>query len=309
VPNPAKPITNVHNDGKDIPTIGFGFNMQAPGAREVWGKVIGDKVSFDEAIAGRARVTENQAEDLFRYKINQNQKELKKIYPDWDKFKPNEKIMIEDLYYNNPQKFVGDKTNFYKHATAYVKTSDPKHWDKALWEVKHNSNKERYTNPKLAKGIQIRRDGEHEAGVSDKVPLRSLPGEAPVPVKPKILRAKLNDTIIPRQSARADNNDYMPSNRYYIWRAVEDYKTRPAHSANSGKIFDSNNPPPKTGNPGHERNCRCMADYHIPNWVKIEETLENKHIVRKYITDFSKLPNFVIKSGKRGLKYENDFIL
>ena len=133
--------------------------------------------------------------------------------------------------------------------------------------------------------------------------MRTLPNEDAIPEKPKIIHAKLNQIIIPRVSGNKDG-DHTLSDRYYIWRAIEDYKTRDQHAANSGKIFDSHNPPP-CGNAGEDYNCRCTADFNIPNWVKIEGTLNNKYIVRKYITDLTTLPNFVIKCGCRELNFRS----
>lgn len=46
---------------------------------------------------------------------------------------------------------------------------------------------------------------------------------------------------------------------HYIWRTQEDFKVRPAHAANNGKIFERSKPPP-TGHPGQSPNCRCWAE-------------------------------------------------
>lgn len=46
---------------------------------------------------------------------------------------------------------------------------------------------------------------------------------------------------------------------YYIWRTRGDGKVRKSHTANNGKIFAWENPP-KTGHPGEDYNCRCIAE-------------------------------------------------
>lgn len=46
---------------------------------------------------------------------------------------------------------------------------------------------------------------------------------------------------------------------YYIWRTAGDDKVRREHTANNGKIFAWDNPPP-TGNHGDGINCRCWAE-------------------------------------------------
>jgi SPP1 gp7 family putative phage head morphogenesis protein len=45
----------------------------------------------------------------------------------------------------------------------------------------------------------------------------------------------------------------------YRWRTMRDERVRPSHRDNEGKVFSFANPP-STGNPGHERGCRCHAE-------------------------------------------------
>ena len=44
----------------------------------------------------------------------------------------------------------------------------------------------------------------------------------------------------------------------YEWQTAEDERVRPTHSDNNGKIFDWANPPPTTGHPGTDIQCRCV---------------------------------------------------
>ncbi len=44
----------------------------------------------------------------------------------------------------------------------------------------------------------------------------------------------------------------------YEWRTSDDERVRPEHKANNGKIFTWKNPP-KTGHPGEDIQCRCVA--------------------------------------------------
>ncbi len=48
----------------------------------------------------------------------------------------------------------------------------------------------------------------------------------------------------------------------YIWRTQGDDKVRPDHAALNGQIFSWDNPPP-VGHPGHDYNCRCMAEPYL----------------------------------------------
>lgn len=46
----------------------------------------------------------------------------------------------------------------------------------------------------------------------------------------------------------------------YRWRTVGDERVRDTHRAHDGKIFLWSEPPPGTGHPGHDFNCRCFAE-------------------------------------------------
>jgi SPP1 gp7 family putative phage head morphogenesis protein len=50
---------------------------------------------------------------------------------------------------------------------------------------------------------------------------------------------------------------------HYIWRTRGDNKVRASHTANNGKLFAWDNPPP-TGHPGEDYNCRCIAEPYAP---------------------------------------------
>jgi SPP1 gp7 family putative phage head morphogenesis protein len=45
----------------------------------------------------------------------------------------------------------------------------------------------------------------------------------------------------------------------YVWKSSNDERVRPTHRANAGKTFRWDTPPPITGHPGHDVNCRCIA--------------------------------------------------
>ena len=56
----------------------------------------------------------------------------------------------------------------------------------------------------------------------------------------------------------------------YRWRTAADERVRPTHHANSARIFFWDQPPPETGHPGEDIQCRCVASAHLPR----RETLE-----------------------------------
>lgn len=45
----------------------------------------------------------------------------------------------------------------------------------------------------------------------------------------------------------------------YVWQTSGDERVRPTHKRNNGKTFFWNKPPPVTGHPSHDVNCRCVA--------------------------------------------------
>lgn len=45
----------------------------------------------------------------------------------------------------------------------------------------------------------------------------------------------------------------------YIWRTSQDARVRDSHKANNGKKFRWDSPPKETGHPGHDIQCRCIA--------------------------------------------------
>lgn len=52
--------------------------------------------------------------------------------------------------------------------------------------------------------------------------------------------------------------------KQYQWVSSGDERVRPTHRANNGRIFDWDKPPPVTGHPGEDYNCRCRAAPVLP---------------------------------------------
>lgn len=46
----------------------------------------------------------------------------------------------------------------------------------------------------------------------------------------------------------------------YIWRISDDHRVRESHRKNRNKVFRWDSPPPETGHPGHDIQCRCIAE-------------------------------------------------
>lgn len=54
----------------------------------------------------------------------------------------------------------------------------------------------------------------------------------------------------------------------YKWRDSGDASVRASHRANNGKVFRWDSPPPATGHPGHDVQCRCVPLAYIPPKVR-----------------------------------------
>lgn len=137
-------------------TVGIGFNMDAGTARAEWQKVFGSSVSFEDVYNKKRSLAESEIRKLFDLSIAVRRAEIKKIYgAAWDRFKGNERVGIEDAYFNAPV-LVSGRTNFYRQMCCYVQTCDQNCLLKAIYEIKSNSN------PTKHKGIQNRRDKQAE---------------------------------------------------------------------------------------------------------------------------------------------------
>lgn len=51
----------------------------------------------------------------------------------------------------------------------------------------------------------------------------------------------------------------------YVWRTSGDGRVRPSHASKNGKRFRWDTPPPDTGHPGQDYQCRCVARSVIPD--------------------------------------------
>ncbi len=137
-------------------TVGIGFNMDAASAKAQWTQAFGNTVSFSDVYTKKRNLAESEIRKLFDLSIAVRRQEIKKIYSSiWDQLTGNERVGIEDAYFNAPV-LVSGKTNFYRQMCAYVQTCDQDCLLKAIYEIKSNSN------PTKHKGIQNRRDRQAE---------------------------------------------------------------------------------------------------------------------------------------------------
>ena len=52
--------------------------------------------------------------------------------------------------------------------------------------------------------------------------------------------------------------------REYVWKTSQDERVRDSHAAKEGRTFSWEDPPPDTGHPGNDIQCRCVANAVIP---------------------------------------------
>ena len=76
----------------------------------------------------------------------------------------------------------------------------------------------------------------------------------------RIARDQTSKTIAKFNSARQRQIGVTE----YIWRTVADERVRKTHVDNNGLMFSWSSPPPITGHPGDDIQCRCRADPVFP---------------------------------------------
>lgn len=255
----GNPVTDINKVIGKI-TIGVGFNMDEIDARNNWNSAFYNQIDFDSAKSGNIELTEQQIRILYNHSINIREEDLRNYYfPIYQMLKLNERLAIEDAYFNLPR-LVDSRSNFMKHIREYYRTGERIKLLQAVDELKHRSN------PKRIPGIQNRRNKQAELLNSTKAPFYSQPFDSRLPNKLPIYITPL-ETVIPRGT---ENWEKGGNPEYYIWRTQCDEKVRQSHFLLEGRVFPKNNPPP-TGHPKEANNCRCWAEELPKNIVVREE--------------------------------------
>ena len=85
-------------------TVGVGFNMDRPEARDEWDDCFRGKVDFDQVRGGQRRLTIAQINQLLEYCLDRRANELQDFYGEelWLKLRANERLAIEDAFFCNP---------------------------------------------------------------------------------------------------------------------------------------------------------------------------------------------------------------
>jgi GH24 family phage-related lysozyme (muramidase) len=100
-------------------SIGVGFNMDRPGARQVWNQVIGKTVSFDDAKAGKTQITTAQAKALFDHDILDTERLVDKAAGGRN-FTQNQRIALVSWAYNAPSRVLAESDTLRSGSPAEI---------------------------------------------------------------------------------------------------------------------------------------------------------------------------------------------
>lgn len=133
-------------------TVGIGFNMDRTEAPDEWAQCFQNTVDFQAVQKGHRILTTDQVKQLFNAAIRLREGVLQKMYGlHWARLKANERLAIEDAFYNC-EALVNADTAFYQAMTRYVQKGESHFLDAAIEQIK------KYSNPQKLKGLQKRRD-------------------------------------------------------------------------------------------------------------------------------------------------------
>jgi len=179
-----KPIGNV--------TVGIGFNMSESNRRE-WNIIFKDNpVDFDAVYEGRKKLTFEQIDELFeKSRASRTKIAFNRYKRFWPRLRLNERLMLEDVCFNCPN-LIKPGTQFYKNFCAYCETGDVEYLKKAIYEIRHRSNR---TN---SSGLQKRCEAQAILLSSYKCPLYAKPNAPLMPSSPQPFRVIPGETVVPR---------------------------------------------------------------------------------------------------------------
>lgn len=84
---------SVYLDTRGIKTIGVGFSLEQPSAREIFHRNL-PGVSFDDVFSGKKSLTEDQAIRLFDETLNDKVQTTKRLFPNYEKYPTDVKTAL-----------------------------------------------------------------------------------------------------------------------------------------------------------------------------------------------------------------------
>lgn len=108
-------------DSRGLPTVGVGFNLSRPGAREAIEAVGAD---FDRLMSGKDSLSQNQVAALLASDARAAIETARSLFPDFDTYDRTRQLVLADLVFN-----LGEaKLANFKRFLSAVKAND---WDQA----------------------------------------------------------------------------------------------------------------------------------------------------------------------------------
>jgi GH24 family phage-related lysozyme (muramidase) len=270
--------SGIYDDGKGNLTIGYGFNMNEPGAQDFFDKCFRHKYNIKDILSGKQKITREDADKLLDFSLKPRIEDIIKMYKeaDWKRLRANEQIAIICLYYNCPALVRGptkDKpaTKFFTNIKKYIATCDEQYLKAAVYEIEYKSNPP--SNGNVRVGIQNARNAQAALLDSTKSEFYSSPCE---PILPDFLHIIPGETVVPRG---ADIDEAVDEDSpYFIWRTQLDSKVRPDHAKREGKLYrkdESDNQPGYSM--GRNHGCRCYCDEVTENIIIQEKKNHQTH--------------------------------
>jgi len=119
---------HVYKDTRGIPTVGIGFNMARPDAKNIAQQA---GVNYQNVLLGKENLSDDQIKEIFKITISIAYKDAKQWIPNFDGLPKNIKLAILDLSFNmgysRLSKFIKTKeyilTKDYKSAANELKNS------------------------------------------------------------------------------------------------------------------------------------------------------------------------------------------
>ena len=112
--------------------------------------------------------------------------------------------------------------------------------------------------PRLQEGLQERLLGELRTAPFDRQRLRSLL-QTEFRVQGYNLRRITRDQTNKTIGGLSEIRQRQVGVSRYTWRTAQDERVRPTHMLNNDRGFEWSQPPPITGHPGNDIQCRCIA--------------------------------------------------
>ncbi len=131
----------------DHMVVGVGFDMDAPEALHEWEQVLGDSTSFRDVYEGRVGLSQQEIRLLFDEKAHGRQVFLSQsLYGDcWQHLRANERLAIEEAFFQGGEGLVGSKTRFYRCMHRYGTSGHLGELEHAMADIRRKGHHQRCT--------------------------------------------------------------------------------------------------------------------------------------------------------------------